>query len=74
MSLVKVNNYCFYFGHHFAKMAPELVTCNVSAVVIFQVEIVFEVGFKCSSSRIWGSFAGIYHVAHPVALGLSAYL
>ena len=68
MSLVKVNNYCFWFGHHSAKMAPEPVTCNVSAVVIFQVEIVFEVGFKSSSSRIWGSFAGIYHVVHPVAL------
>ena len=40
----------------------------VSALVIFQVEIVFEVGFKSSSSRIWGSFAGIYHEAHPVAL------
>ena len=49
-------------------MAPEPVTCNVSAVVIFQVEIVFEVGFKCSSSRIWGPFAGMYHVAHPLAL------
>ena len=54
MSLVKVNNYCFYFGQAFGKngAAPELVTCNVSTVVIFQVEIVFEVGFKCSSSRI----------------------
>ena len=49
-------------------MAPEPVTYNVSALFIFQVEIVFEVGFKSSSSRIWGSFAGIYHVAHPVAL------
>ena len=49
-------------------MAPELVTCYISALAIFQVEIVFEVGFKCSSSRIWGSFDGIYQVAHPVAL------
>ena len=45
MSLVKVNNYCFQFGHHLVKMAPEPVTCNISALVIFQVEIVFEVGF-----------------------------
>ena len=30
----------------------------VSAFVIFQVEIVFEVGFKSSSSRIWGYSLG----------------